>query len=190
MLLKADNFTSKNTAKLARGLLGMVLARKMPDGSVRRGIITEVEAYDGAEDGACHARHGRTARNAPMFGSAGHWYVYFVYGCHQMLNLVTGPKEYPAAILIRGIATGPKLKVKSSKSTIPEIFLDGPGKVTKWLEVDRALSGLRASKKTGLWLEEGSVRINPKRITALPRVGINYAPTEWREKPWRFVLKM
>ena len=64
-------------------------------------MITEVEAYDGFNDKASHASAGKTKRNKIMFGEAGKWYVYFTYGMHWMLNIVVGPKNYPAAILIR-----------------------------------------------------------------------------------------
>jgi len=64
-------------------------------------IITEVEAYNGEEDEACHARHGLTKRNAPMYSTPGCRYVYLVYGMYYMLNIVTGPGNHPSAILIR-----------------------------------------------------------------------------------------
>ena len=66
-------------------------------------MITEVEAYDGPRDKASHASRGLTPRNAPMFGEAGRFYIYFTYGMHWMLNIVTGKRGYPAAVLIRGV---------------------------------------------------------------------------------------
>lgn len=66
-------------------------------------MITEVEAYDGEEDQACHARFGKTRRNAPMFGPPGCWYIYLCYGMYWMLNIVTGPGNYPSAALIRAV---------------------------------------------------------------------------------------
>ena len=82
---------AKNTAALARWLLGKQLVRAAPGGKILRARITETEAYDGARDLACHASRGRTARNAVMFAPGGVWYVYLCYGMHEMLNLVTGP---------------------------------------------------------------------------------------------------
>ncbi len=96
-------FFDRPTLVVAQDLLGKFLVRKR-NGKVITAMITEVEAYDGPKDKASHARHGLTARNTPMFGPAGHWYVYFTYGMHWMLNVVTGAKGYPAAVLIRGVA--------------------------------------------------------------------------------------
>src|SRR3989344_4993889 len=97
-----QNFFNRPTIAVARELLGCFLCRRI-NGKVIRLKITEVEAYDGPRDKASHASRGKTKRNTPMFGKAGQFYVYFTYGIHWMLNIVTGPKDYPAAILIRGV---------------------------------------------------------------------------------------
>ena len=70
-------------------------------------MITEVEVYDGLRDRGSHAAHGKTQRNSPMFGRAGYWYVYFTYGMHWLLNVVTRERNYPAAILLRAVAIPP-----------------------------------------------------------------------------------
>ena len=98
------NFFNRPTLIVAKDLLGKYLIRRL-NGKIKRFMITEVEAYDGFKDKASHASRGKTVRNAPMFGEAGVWYVYFTYGMHYMLNIVTGKKDYPAAILIRGVGT-------------------------------------------------------------------------------------
>ena len=108
-----EDFFCRDTLIVAEELLGKFLVRKTPDG-ILAGMITEVEAYDGPLDKACHAHRGKTPRNAPMFGPGGFFYVYFVYGMHWMLNVVTGEAGDPAAVLIRGIQGW-----------------DGPGKLTK-----------------------------------------------------------
>lgn len=158
-------FFERPVLQVAPDLLGCTL--HAPGG---RGMITEVEAYDGEQDLACHASKGRTPRTDVMYGPAGHWYVYLVYGMHYMLNVVTGDEGHPAAVLIRTVEP-----------------YDGPGKLTKALGVDMAFNGRKANKKTGLWLESGDT-VDQSRIQTTPRIGVNYAK-EWAKKPYRFVLE-
>lgn len=165
---------------VAKDLLGKYLVRKIGK-NITRYLITEVEAYDGFKDKASHASRGKTLRNAPMFGEAGHWYVYFTYGMHYMLNIVTGPKNYPAAILIRGVEE-----------------ISGPGRITKQLKIDKKFNNKIAFKKTGLWIaaptKSGRASLKNAflsgkiKIKKLPRIGINYAGPTWSKKPWRFML--
>ncbi|OGC04821.1 3-methyladenine DNA glycosylase [candidate division WOR-1 bacterium RIFOXYA12_FULL_43_27] len=153
--------------KVAESLVGKYLVRKSRGKEIAL-MITEVEAYDGCNDLACHARHGKTKRNEVMFGEAGHFYVYFTYGMHWMLNIVTGPKDYPAAVLIRGVEG-----------------IEGPGRLTKKLKIDKKLNGKTASKKSGLWFEDRGVAVRLKRTS---RIGVNYAGA-WAKKPYRFVIQ-
>ncbi|HUJ43371.1 MAG TPA: DNA-3-methyladenine glycosylase [Opitutaceae bacterium] len=169
-IIEAKALRRKDTAAVARSLLGKFLVRAAPRGPVAA-MITEVEAYDGERDRACHARYGRTARNAVMYGPGGVWYVYLCYGVHEMLNLVTGPRGHPAAVLIRGVAGA-----------------NGPGRVTKGLRIDRRLNGAPAARRSGLWIEDRGVRVPRGAITATPRIGVDYAGPVWAKKPWRFVL--
>jgi len=189
MLLTGENFSSKNTPKLARELIGKIIKRKI-NGKVIEAVISETEAYHGFSDKASHASRGKTPRNKPMFGKAGSWYVYFIYGNHFMLNLITGPENYPSAILLRGILVGDKK-------------INGPGRLTKFLNVDKQFNDQLANKKTGLWIEDRGVKINPhtkqinffgmgvkqSQIEKLPRVGIDYAEEKYKNKLWRFRLK-
>lgn len=168
--VETNPWTGQDTVVIAQGLLGATLVRRMPDASLRRLRITETEAYHGPEDRACHASKGRTARTEVMFGTAGRWYVYLCYGVHEMLNLVTGPRDWPAAVLIRGV----------------EGF-SGPGRLTRALEIDRGLNGLAADASSGLWIEPAEPgTVSEGEIVASPRVGVDYAGLEWAEKPWRF----
>lgn len=162
-------FFNRPTLRVARELLGCFLCRRIGRKTFRL-HITEVEAYDGPTDKASHASRGQTKRNAPMFGASGRWYVYFTYGMHWMLNIVTGPKGYPAAVLIRG--TG---------------VVIGPARLTKFLRIDKRFNNKKANPKTGLWIEKGR-RITPRRIQRVPRVGVAYAGA-WAKKPYRFLLK-
>jgi DNA-3-methyladenine glycosylase len=169
-IVKAKALRSKKTVILARGLLGKFLVRATPRGSVAA-MITEVEAYDGEHDRACHARNGRTARNAVMYAPGGVWYVYLCYGVHELLNLVTGPRGHPAAVLIRGVDGA-----------------SGPGRLTRALRINRRLNGTPASPEGGLWIEDRGVRVPRGAIQATPRIGVDYAGPVWARKPWRFVL--
>lgn len=134
-----------------------------------RHVITEVEAYDGVEDKACHASRGRTSRTEVMFGPAGRWYVYLCYGMYEMLNIVTDPRDHAAAVLIRGTKE-----------------ISGPGRLTKALGITRALNNKPADAKSGLWIEHSGIIVPKKEILRTPRIGVAYAG-EWAEKPWRFV---
>ncbi|MDQ8202394.1 DNA-3-methyladenine glycosylase [Pelagicoccus sp. SDUM812003] len=170
-ILPASQFRSRDTVRLARSLIGKKLVATLPDGVRSCLAITETEAYDGPEDLACHASKGRTTRTEVMFGPAGRWYVYLVYGMHEMLNLVTGPEGYPAAILIRGVEG-----------------LSGPGRLTKALGIDRRFNAQPASPATGLHLEDATPAPDGE-VIATPRIGVAYAGPDWSQRPYRFVLK-
>jgi len=170
-------------------LLGKFLVRRYR-GKTRAYMITDVEAYDGWKDKASHAHHGRTERNAPMFGEAGHWYVYFTYGMHWLLNIVTGPQKYPAAILIRSIRiVGPEPSRRTAFNG-PEhgrgATINGPARLTKALHIDKKLNGKKADKKSSLWIEKrGAVKLKIKKG---PRIGVDYAGPIWSKKHCRFYL--
>lgn len=170
-IIKAKELRSVETVECARWLLGKYLVRKVNGELPNARIITEVEAYNGECDLACHARAGRTLRTAPLYQPGGIWYVYLCYGIHEMLNLVVGPKDWPAAILIRGVEG-----------------IKGPGRVTKQLEIDRRLNAAPAGPASGLWLEDRDVVVPDSCIQTTPRIGVDYAGEIWAQKPWRFVL--
>lgn len=166
------DFFARPTTKVARDLVGKFLIRSLSNGQKSALMITETEAYDGFRDKASHASKGATLRNMPMFGPPGYWYVYLVYGMHEMLNISTREKGYPAAVLIRGV-TG----------------YDGPGKLTAHLKIGRSLSGKKAGKGSGLWIEDRGIEILPSAIRKTPRIGVAYAGPVWSAKKWRFILK-
>ena len=171
-MVLGKKFFDRPTLAVARELLGKYLVRRRGK-KIEKFIITEVEAYDGFKDNASHASRGKTLRNAPMFCEAGIWYVYFTYGMHHMLNIVTGPKDYPAAVLIRGVGG-----------------INGPGRITKKLNIDKKFNNKIASPKTGLWVEDsGKIRNSQLIIRRAPRIGVSYAGPTWSKKKWRFVLQ-
>lgn len=187
------NFFSQSALAVARALLGKYLVRRVG----RRKLalpITEVEAYVGFSDRASHASRGKTARNRVMFGPPGVWYVYFTYGMHWMLNIVTGREGYPAAILIRGVGPvrGPRRRrgspdVTSGLASNGVEGVSGPARVTKFFGIDKRLNGLPAVPASGLWIEDRGVRIPVRRIKRSPRIGVNYAGPS-RKKLWRYYL--
>ncbi len=173
-------FFGQPTIVVARELLGKYLVRKYR-GKTISVLITEVEAYDGPHDLASHASRGKTPRTKIMFGPAGRFYVYFTYGIHWLVNVVTGPKDYPAAVLLRA---GKYYDIKKHEW----IFLNGPARLTKFLHITGAQNGKVAARKTGLWFEDRHAKIQKKGITARKRIGVDYAGPVWKNKPYRFTL--
>ena len=153
----------------AKLLLGKWLCRRLPDGSVLRARIVETEAYCGENDTACHAHCGKTERNAPMYEAGGIAYIYLCYGMHNLLNVVTGTKDYPEAVLIRGV-----------EGAI------GPGRVTKFLQIDRTLNREQLATSRQLWIEDDDTK--PPRFKSTPRIGIAYATNRDQNRKWRFVI--
>jgi len=170
-IITAAELQSPDTVGLARWLLGKALVRTSR-GRATAHVITEVEAYDSERDLACHASRGRTGRTETLYAAGGVWYVYLVYGMHHMLNIVTGPRGHPAAVLIRGAGS-----------------ISGPGRITRALRIDRRLNGAPAVRASGLHLEDTGTRVGPRGVLATPRIGVGYAGPVWSRKPWRFVLR-
>lgn len=173
-------FFERATLGVARDLLGCFLVRKMGR-TIVRARITETEAYIGEDDLACHASKGRTARTRVMYGEPGHAYVYLVYGLHHMLNIVTEPKDFPAAVLIRAVDI----------ESIPREETNGPGKLTRALRISRRLNGWDMTQGEELWVESfaSKIRSGRERVLAMPRIGIDYAG-EYAKLPWRFTLSV
>jgi DNA-3-methyladenine glycosylase len=173
-------FFDRPTLTVARELLGKYIVRRYRGKTIPL-MITEVEAYDGHLDRASHASRGLTPRTSVMFGEAGNFYVYFTYGIHWLVNVVTGPKGYPAAVLLRaGRLENPKTK--------ESVIARGPALLTRYLKIDGKQNGLRAHKKTGLWFEDRGVKPQSKQIIASKRIGVDYAGRIWKNKPYNFKL--
>ena len=160
-----EHFYCRDAVLVARELLGKTLVRVTDDGVASRYRITATEAYLGEDDKACHASKGRTPRTEVMFDSGGKVYVYLIYGMYWMLNIVTGEKDHPQAVLICGLD-----KVK------------GSGRVGKLLKMDKSFYGEDLTVSTRIWLEDNIECVN---FVTKPRVGVDYAG-EWKDKLWRF----
>lgn len=159
-----DDFFHRPCLEVARDLVGKVLVH-----NGKRLRISETEAYCGESDTACHASKGRTKRTDVMYAQAGTVYVYLCYGMHWMLNIVTGEKEQPEAVLIRACVEAP-----------------GPGKLTKALDITGDLNRKSVLDSEALWIEDDGFRceIEPDK-----RVGIGYASQEDQDRLWRFKAK-
>ncbi|HTX80083.1 MAG TPA: DNA-3-methyladenine glycosylase [Longilinea sp.] len=181
------SFYDREVVTVARELLGMRLVRTL-DGVRISGIITEAEAYRGEEDWACHAHHGRTLRTAIMYGPPGHAYVYFTYGMHWMLNCVTGPEGFPAAVLLRAIQPLEGLEVIARRrpNVEKDQWCNGPAKICQALGLNKEQNGTNlCGKDGGLWIERGTA-FPDERVISGPRVGLNTTPEPWLSMPWRF----
>ncbi len=161
-------FFMQDVIDVAPSLLGKVIVRRMRNGCELRLLINEVEAYRGEEDKGCHCSKGRTARNDVMYHKGGLIYVYLIYGMYWMLNIVTGEEGHPQAVLIRGAGD-----------------YNGPGKLTKALEIDKTFYGEDVCHSSRIRIEEG---LKTTTYVTTPRIGIDYAGEYWKKKPWRFVL--
>jgi len=182
-------FYRRDTRLVARELLGMRLVR-MLDGARLAGLILETEAYRGEEDLACHARAGRTPRTQVMYGPPGRAYVYFTYGMHWMLNCVTEPEDFPAAVLIRA------LRMEEGRETVaarrPGVaqadWTSGPARLCKALGIDGGLNGANlTSPSSALWIEPAAP-VPDSQVRVGPRVGLPNVPEPWHSIPWRFRL--
>lgn len=161
-------FYTQSAIELAPLLLGKYLCRKI-DGELLKLRITETECYYGFDDTASHASSSKTERNAIMFDEGGKAYIYLCYGIHNMFNVVTGVKNHPEAVLIRGVEG-----------------YNGPGKLTKAMKIDIALNKADLITSDKIWLEDGQAL----PYTSAKRIGIDYAEEKDRERLWRFIAKL
>ena len=181
-------FYYRDTLRVAYELLGKKLVRQIK-GLELAGMIVETEAYCGEADSACHAHHGKTPRNTVMFGEPGHAYVYFTYGMHYMLNLVTETKGRPCAVLVRAILPLAGVQEMEARRTSNGTQLsNGPAKLCQALSIDKSLNGWDLTCGKELWVEDYK-KIPAESIIAIPRIGVDYAKDEHRDAPWRFLYQ-
>ena len=176
-IILRQQFFARPTLIVTKDLLGKILVHQLPAGT-RRYRITGIEAYCGAADLACHAAKGCTSRTKVMFGPAGHIYVYLIYGMYYCLNLVTANVGEGEAILVRAVE--------------PLFTTDewpvGPGRLCKYLNIDKHLNAAKLGQQSGLWVEDDELVVSPSQINVSSRRGVGYAGKS-ALKPWRFYLK-
>jgi DNA-3-methyladenine glycosylase len=163
---------------VARALLGQRLVHVLADGSRRAGRIVETEAYDGPTDRASHARSGPRGRAAIMWGRPGVAYVYLIYGQHSCFNVVTGPGEWPSAVLVRAL--------ELDDADASPRAASGPGLVCRALGIDRSALGLDLTGDV-LYLESAPA-VADGDVSVGPRIGVDYAG-EWAARDWRYWVR-
>lgn len=156
--------------------------------------LTEVEAYLGPEDPACHTAGGRrTPRVRSMWGQAGLAYVYLIYGIHNCLNVVTVGDEAGEAVLLRGgvVVAGEALaRRRRGRGPSRKDLVNGPGKLCHALAVDRSLDGCDlCDAGSALWLFDDGCSVGDAQIERTPRIGVDSAG-EAAEWPFRFVVDL
>lgn len=168
----------------AHALLAATVVADSADGTVALRLV-EVEAYRGADDPASHSYRGRTARNAVMFGPAGHLYVYFVYGMHFCANVVCLTEGVPGAVLLRAgevIAGHDLARQRRPASRRDAALASGPARLTEVLGLRREHNGVDLTDpRSPVRLQPGTP-VTAAEVSAGPRVGVAAAA----DVPWRF----
>jgi DNA-3-methyladenine glycosylase len=163
-----SEFFTRDVLTVAAEILGKKIALSQNDGTRIGFIITDVEAYRGVEDKACHASKGKTPRTEVMFQNGGVLYVYLVYGLYWMLNIVTSVEDDPQAVLIRGVEN-----------------CNGPGRVARLLGIDATFKGEDLSSSSRFWIEDAPP---VKEFKTGVRIGVDYAGDYWKNRPWRYYI--
>ena len=179
-------FYERETAEVARDLLGKVLVHREGAGLVTAGIIVETEAYPGGDDLASHSAAGITNRTRVIFGPPGHAYVYLSYGMHECMNIVAEPDGKAGCVLIRALE--PVAGIEIMRSRRPRARTDrdlanGPGKLTQALGIDRSAYGADLTRGT-LTVRTAETEV-PFKVEVTPRIGL----TKCADLPLRFVLR-
>jgi DNA-3-methyladenine glycosylase len=185
----AQDWFERPATAVAPELIGCCLVRKFPDGTIQRGMIVEVEAYE-PNDPACHAYRRQTPRNAAMFGPAGYTYIYLIYGIYHCVNIVTEPEGVPSAVLIRALDLQDVVEPSLSLRAIQRLAA-GPGKLCRYLSIDRNLNQTALVAGQSLWIEHRSTEfrsaVDTQRVELVQttRIGLS----QGIDLPWRWYLK-
>lgn len=175
------DFYARPAVEVARLMLGQILVHGR-----RAGRITEVEAYLGEHDLAAHVARGRTGRTEVIYGPPGHAYVYFIYGMHDCLNVVTEPEGSPGCVLIRALEPlcGIELMRRESPSvTKPFLLCSGPGRLTRAMRISRRHYG--ADLTAGPIVLRQGPEVEAADIVITPRIGVRLC-ADW---PLRFFIR-
>lgn len=169
MVKLGTDFFSRDVLEVAPQLIGKYLC-VVVNGTVIKSTITEVEAYRGEEDLACHASKGKTVRNSIMYNNGGYVYMYLIYGMYWMLNFVTGKENEPQAVLIRCLKG-----------------YNGPGILTRGLLIDKSFYGENLETSERIWVEDSDEIV---KYTTGKRIGIDYSGDYWKNMLWRYTMQV
>ncbi|HZV70355.1 MAG TPA: DNA-3-methyladenine glycosylase [Saprospiraceae bacterium] len=190
--LPASYYASHDVNFLAKDLLGKILCTRI-DGIYVAGKIVETEAYRGPDDKAAHSYNNRrTPRTEVMFWQGGVAYVYFCYGIHHMMNVVTGPQDHAHAVLIRALEPVDGLKsmaLRRKMDTSDVRLTKGPGALTIAMGIDKSMTGTSLHKASSfIWIEDRGIYFSDSEICTSKRIGIDGAgdAAHW---PWRYFVK-
>lgn len=188
--LTAEWYQRPDTVALARELLGKVLCTQF-DGQTTRAIISETEAYCGAEDKACHAYgNRRTKRTETMFLPGGAAYVYLCYGIHHLFNVVTHAQDVPHAILVRAVQPleGVEIMLQRRGHTKQSKKLSaGPGTMSQAMGITTAYNATNL-QSSSIWIENHGISIPAAQVETTPRIGVDYAGED-AKLPYRFEVQ-
>ena len=167
------SFYDREPAEVARDLLGAVVEVSSADGLVALRLV-ETEAYAGEDDPASHAWRGPTPRTQVMFGPPGHAYVYFSYGMHWALNVVTGPEGHAGAVLLRAaqVVRGEDLaRARRRPGTATTRLASGPANLAVALGLDGSWSGADVTRPSGALRVRVGTAVDDGDVVIGPRVG-------------------
>ncbi|NQU84060.1 MAG: DNA-3-methyladenine glycosylase [Parcubacteria group bacterium] len=181
-------FFTAPTLDISKDILGKFLVHKIGNKKFV-GKIVETEAYIGIEDKASHAVGGkRTPRNEAEYLVGGHVYIYLVYGMYWQFNISTSTKDIPECFLIRAIEPVEGYPKNLTEKEIIKLA-NGPGKLCRWMGLDKTLYGVDVCNSDRIWVEDRGEVVKPSDVASGPRVGIDYAGEYWANVPWRFWIK-
>ena len=190
MKLPKSFYQRDNVVLIARELLGKYIHSKI-DGELCVARITEVEAYSGMNDKACHANNGvRTRRTEVMYGEGGYAYVYLCYGIHHLFNVVTNVQNKADAVLIRAVEPIDGVDVmlkRRRRNKLDKTLCSGPGTLTQALGIKTSIHYGSWLLGNDIWIENAS-DLKDSEIVSSTRIGVDYAEED-ALKPWRFYIK-
>ena len=184
-----QSFFRQKSLVVAQEILGKYLVCKV-GGKLRIGKIVETESYPGPYDRASHAfGFKKTPRNQIEYRAGGYAYIYLVYGMYWQLNITTGRKGYPESVLIRALEPHSFLKSQLKNRASLKDLANGPGKLCRWLAVNKSFYGEDMTTSKRLWVGTRGRRLTDRKIACGARIGIDYAGPRYAAKPWRFWIE-